>query len=76
MPFDPTKPQAGTEIDAVEMRGQLNGLKSLIDAGIPGPKGPPGHDGEIKKGGLNLTALKFDLADHATRERWIRTQLH
>ena len=33
--FDPTKPQAGTEIDAVEMRGQLNGLKSLIDA-VPG----------------------------------------
>ena len=33
--FDPNKPQAGTEIDAVEMRGQLNGLKSLIDA-VPG----------------------------------------
>ena len=32
MPFDPTIPQAGTEIDAVQMRGQLNGLKDLIDA--------------------------------------------
>ena len=30
--FDPTIPQAGTEIDAVQMRGQLNGLKDLIDA--------------------------------------------
>jgi len=32
MPFDPTLPQAGTEIDAVEMRGQLNGLHDLITA--------------------------------------------
>ena len=30
--YDPTLPQAGTEIDAVQMRGQLNGLKDLIDA--------------------------------------------
>jgi len=30
--FDPNLPQAGTEIDAVQMRGQLNGLKALIDA--------------------------------------------
>ncbi|MFO1481862.1 MAG: hypothetical protein U1F71_00725 [Verrucomicrobiaceae bacterium] len=30
--FDPTLPQAGTPIDAVEMRSQLNGLKDLIDA--------------------------------------------
>jgi hypothetical protein len=30
--FDPNLPQAGTEIDAVQMRGQLNGLKDLIDA--------------------------------------------
>ncbi|MCX6854258.1 MAG: hypothetical protein NTV80_05065 [Verrucomicrobia bacterium] len=30
--FDPNLPQAGTEIDAVQMRGQLNGLKTLIDA--------------------------------------------
>jgi hypothetical protein len=30
--FDPTLPQAGTEIDAVQMRGQFNGLKDLIDA--------------------------------------------
>ena len=30
--YDPSLPQAGTEIDAVQMRGQLNGLKDLIDA--------------------------------------------
>ena len=30
------------------------------------------HDAETKKGGLDLTALKFDLADGATRERWVR----
>ena len=32
MPYDPNLPQAGTEIDAVQMRSQLNGLKSIIDA--------------------------------------------
>jgi hypothetical protein len=32
MPYDPNLPQANTEIDAVQMRSQLNGLKSLIDA--------------------------------------------
>ena len=32
MPYDPNLPQAGTEIDAVQMRSQLNGLKDLIDA--------------------------------------------
>lgn len=32
MPFDPTLPQAGTLIDADQMRSQLNGLKALIDA--------------------------------------------
>ena len=30
------------------------------------------HDKETAKGSLDLTALPFDLADHATRERWIR----
>jgi hypothetical protein len=30
--FDPNLPQANTEIDAVQMRSQLNGLKDLIDA--------------------------------------------
>ena len=33
--FDPNIPQPLTEIDADQMRGQLNGLKSLIDA-VPG----------------------------------------
>ncbi len=30
--FDPSLPIENTEIDAVQMRGQLNGLKDLIDA--------------------------------------------
>jgi hypothetical protein len=30
--FDPNIPQEGTEIEAVQMRGQHNGLKALIDA--------------------------------------------
>ena len=32
MPFDPNIPQANTEIDAVQMRGQLTSLKALIDS--------------------------------------------
>jgi len=36
--FDPTIPQEGTPLDAVQMRGQLNGLKALIDA-APGITG-------------------------------------
>ena len=31
MPFDPTKPQENTPLDAAEMRSQLNALKQLID---------------------------------------------
>ena len=30
--FDPTLPQEGTPLDAVQMRAQLNGLKALIDS--------------------------------------------
>ena len=30
MPFDPTKPQANTPLDAAEMRDQLNGLHAKI----------------------------------------------
>ncbi len=45
MAFDPTKPQNGTDIDAVEIRDQLNGLKSLIDAVPAGPAGPAGPVG-------------------------------
>ena len=48
MPFDPTLPQEDTEIEAAQMRSQLNSLKALIDAGLPGPQGlpgPPGADG-------------------------------
>ena len=48
MPFDPNQPQAGELIDAVQLRNQFNGLKTLIDevpAGPPGPAGPQGPIG-------------------------------
>lgn len=32
MPYDPNLPLENTDIDAAEMRGQLQGLKELIDA--------------------------------------------
>ena len=32
MVFDPTKPVENTELDAAEVRDQLNALKALIDA--------------------------------------------
>jgi hypothetical protein len=38
MPFDPNLPQENTLADAMQMRGQFNGLKTLIDA-IPGITG-------------------------------------
>lgn len=31
MSFDPTKPVEESDLDAAEMRDQLNGLKALID---------------------------------------------
>ncbi len=43
--FNPSLPADGTKATAAEMRGQLNGLKDLIDAGVPGPPGPVGADG-------------------------------
>ena len=45
MPFDPTKPAPGDDLDAVLVRSQLNELKALIDAGVPGPQGPQGDPG-------------------------------
>ena len=36
MPFDPTRPLENTDIDAAEMRGQLTGLKDLIDIATAG----------------------------------------
>ena len=51
--FDPTLPQPGTEIDADQMRSQLNGLKALIDAVPAGPPGPPGNDGAPGQNGTN-----------------------
>jgi hypothetical protein len=57
MPFDPNKPANNSPGSSAEMRGQLNGLKELIDAipagpagpegpaGATGPEGPPGPQG-------------------------------
>ena len=56
MPFNPNEPQAGEEIDAVQLRNQFNGLKTLIDevpAGPPGPAGPQGVAGPQGPAGAN-----------------------
>lgn len=48
MPFDPNIPQPGTEIDADQMRAQLNALHDeilTIPQGPPGPEGPQGSAG-------------------------------
>ena len=45
MPYDPNLPANNSPLSSAVMRGQLTSLKSLIDAGVPGPKGPPGNDG-------------------------------
>ena len=55
MPFDPTKPVQGSEIDANELRAQFNALKALIDAipdGPPGPHGPAGPAGSAGAEGI------------------------
>jgi hypothetical protein len=52
MPYDPNLPQADTEIDAVQMRSQLNGLKDLIDAIPAGPPGQNGSDGTSVTGAI------------------------
>jgi hypothetical protein len=67
MPYDPNIPQAGTEIDAVQMRAQLNGLNDLINA-VPTitsavvdavntlPAGDPAAaDASVSSGVLHLT---------------------
>ena len=45
MSFDPTKPETGSPLASQQMRDQLNGLKSLIDAIPAGPAGPAGPQG-------------------------------
>ena len=64
--FDPNLPQENTEIDAVQMRGQLTGLKDLIDA-VPGVTGavidevntlPPGDPATVAVS-LTGTTLHF-----------------
>ena len=46
--FDPAQPANNALLDAAVVRDQLNSLKALVDAGVPGPQGPqglPGNDG-------------------------------
>ena len=50
--YDPNLPQENTLIDAVQMRGQLNGLKDLIDATPAGPPGQNGSDGTSVTGAI------------------------
>ena len=45
MSYDPTKPIEQELIDAAELRSQFAGLKTLIDAGVPGATGPQGPQG-------------------------------
>ena len=45
MPFNPSLPANGAPVVSPELRAQFNGLKDLIDAGIPGPQGPQGNPG-------------------------------
>ena len=71
MPFDPNQPQQGELIDAVQLRNQFNGLKTLIDnvpAGPPGPQGPAGPEGPAGAGGPGGAA-------RSARERWTAQQL-
>ena len=45
MSYDPSLPVDHAKVIAAELRGQFAGLKTLIDAGVPGPQGAPGADG-------------------------------
>lgn len=47
MPFDPAIPANNAPLSSAVMRGQLTSLKALIDAGVPGPQGPPGQQGKM-----------------------------
>ena len=55
MPFDPTKPAPGDDLDAVLVRNQLNALNDKIDAVPAGPQGLPGDPGGV--GGDGAAAL-------------------
>ncbi|MFN0077397.1 MAG: hypothetical protein ACKVY0_13075 [Prosthecobacter sp.] len=50
--FDPNKPTDNTTATAAEMRGQLNGLKDLIDTIPVGPPGQNGSDGTSVSGAI------------------------
>jgi hypothetical protein len=64
MPFDPTKPIAGTLIDADELRAQYNALKDLIDA-----QAVTITDQSARIDGLeaSLSAVQAQLPDYVTQ---------
>ena len=73
MPFDPTKPAEHSPLVSAEMRGQLNGLKELIDNGTltgvvidavntVAPGSPAAVSANISNGVLHLT---FDIPQGA-----------
>ncbi|MFN0079178.1 MAG: hypothetical protein ACKVY0_22165 [Prosthecobacter sp.] len=52
MPFDPTLPADHSPLVAAEMRGQLSGLKDLIETIPVGPPGQNGSDGTSVSGAI------------------------
>ena len=64
MPFDPTKPATGSDLQSEVVRNQFNALKALIDAGLPGPQGPQGIPGEVTNTDLSA-AIAAALLDTA-----------
>jgi len=66
VPFDPTKPAPGDDIDAVLIRNQLNALNDRIDAVPAGPPGAPGQ-GFVFRGAWDGGAayVPYDVVTHA-----------
>ena len=60
-----THGSALTELDAVQMRGQLNGLKDLIDAIPAGPPGQNGSDGTSVTGAVMDGTITLNPGDAA-----------
>jgi len=65
--FDPSLPVNGSEVSSAELRGQFNGLKSLIDAIVP----TPGDPGPAGRGIANIrdngdSTLTIEMTDGST----------
>ena len=64
--FDPSLPQEGTPLDAVQMRSQLTGLKDLIDA-------VPTLSGAVVDGVTTLTPAEPASVQTSSWARWGRS---